>query len=317
MAAVSGPEAQVTQIVRRKAEALGEAGAAWLANLPDLIADLERRWSVRVEESLAGGTGAYVAKATTHDGLAVVLKLGLPDPQFADEVGTIARARGRGYVQLLAHDSDRHAMLLEALGPSMPTLDLPPETQLETLSRLLQQAWQVPRASTGTFAVARNKASLLDEFVGRVWQELDHPCSERVFAQALLYADRRAAAFDPDRCVVVHGDAAAANVLAVRTPRPGAETGFVFVDPDGFIGDPAYDLGVALRDWCPQLLASADPLPLALRYCRLLADGSGVDEQAIWEWGFLERVSTGLYVRSLDSGDLGQSHLATAELLIQ
>jgi streptomycin 6-kinase len=67
----------------------------------------------------------------------------------------------------------------------------------------------------------------------------------------------------------VHGDAAAANVLQVLAPREGAETGFVLVDPDGFVGDPAYDLGVALRDWCPQLLASGDPLTLARHYRRL------------------------------------------------
>ncbi len=104
---------------------------------------------------------------------------------------------------------------------------------------------------------------------------------------SIAVTERRAAAFDPYRCVVVHGDAAARNALQVLAPRVGAETGFVFVDPDGFIGDPAYDLGVALRDWCPQLLASADPLSLARSYCRLLADGSGVDEQARWSttWG--------------------------------
>ena len=135
-----------------------------------------------------------------------------------------------------------------------------------------------------------------------------------MLAQALLYAGRRAAAFDPDTCVVVHGDAAAANALQVRAPRAGAETGFVFVDPDGFIGDPAYDLGVALRDWCPQLLASNDPQSLARRYGRLLAAGSGVDEQAIWEWGYLERVTTGMYVWSLEHQD--RAHLDSAELLI-
>ena len=172
----------------------------------------------------------------------------------------------------------------------------------------------MPRSET--FASPLNKASALHQFVDQLWEDLDSPCSEHVVAQALLFAGRRAAAFDPDRCVVVHGDAAAANALQVLVPREGAETGFVFVDPDGFIGDPAYDLGVALRDWCPQLLASDDPLSLARRYCRLLADGSGVDEQAIWEWGFLERVTTGLYVRSLGEGELGPSHLDTAELLI-
>ena len=160
----------VTPIVRRKAEALGGLGEAWLASLPDLIADLERRWSVRVGQPLAGGTSAYVAQALTRDGVDVVLKLGLPDPQFADEVGTIARARGCGYVHLLAHDAGRHTMLLEALGPSMTTLGMAPEAQLETLCRLLRQAWDVPRAVTGRHASAVDKASGLNRFTRRFAQ---------------------------------------------------------------------------------------------------------------------------------------------------
>ncbi len=179
----------------------------------------------------------------------MVLKVGLPDPQFADEVGTIARARGRGYVQLLAPDVSRHAMLLEALGPSMATLDMTPEAQLEVMCRLLHQAWEVPRAVTGRYAEPVDKAGGLNEFLGGFSAELDRPCSE---------------------------------------------SGCVFVDPVGFIGDPAYDLGVTLRDWCPQLLASDDPQSLARRYCRLLAGGSGLDEEAIWERGFLDLVTTGL-----------------------
>ncbi|MHB8298027.1 MAG: hypothetical protein ACYDDW_05545, partial [Dermatophilaceae bacterium] len=47
--------------VREKAAQLGDAGAAWLSGLPELIADLERRWSVTTGEPLTGGTAAYVA----------------------------------------------------------------------------------------------------------------------------------------------------------------------------------------------------------------------------------------------------------------
>jgi streptomycin 6-kinase len=68
----------------------------------------------------------------------------------------------------------------------------------------------------------------------------------------------------------VHGDAQPPNALRVLASRVGAETGFVFVDPDGFVGDPTYDLGVALRGWCPQILAGGGR-PLAERYCSLLA----------------------------------------------
>jgi streptomycin 6-kinase len=149
---------------------------------------------------------------------------------------------------------------------------------------------------------------------GRLWEELGRPCPERVIARALSYANRRAAAFDPDRCVVVHGDPHPGNALRVPAPRPGAESGYVFVDPDGFLADPAYDLGVVLRDWCAELLAGDAPA-LARRYCRLLAGHSGVDEAAIWEWGYLERVSTGLFVAGLGEHELARPYLHTALLL--
>ena len=52
----------VHPVVRLKAVSLGAAGQAWLDALPDLVAELERRWSVTVDQSLAGGTAAYVVE---------------------------------------------------------------------------------------------------------------------------------------------------------------------------------------------------------------------------------------------------------------
>jgi streptomycin 6-kinase len=313
---VSGAAVQVQPVVRAKARSLGAAGAAWLDRLPGVVAELERRWSVQVVESLTGGTSAYVGLARATDGDDVVLKVSVPDPGFADEIGTLERASGRGYVRLLAYDEAEHAVLLEALGTSLDRSGLPPEEQIAVMSRLLAQAWSVPRTATGRSAESICKASGLAELVRRLSGDLDHPCPPQVVDRALQYADRRAAAFRPDACVLVHGDAAPANALAVRAPRPGAETGYLLVDPDGFVGDPAYDLGVALRDWHPQLLAVDDPGRLARRYAELLAAGSGLDAQEIWEWGYLERVSTGLYALAFGADDLARPFFRTAELLL-
>jgi streptomycin 6-kinase len=40
-----------------------------------------------------------------------------------------------------------------------------------------------------------------------------------------------------------------------------------------------------------------------------------MDEQAIWEWGFLERISTGLYAHSLGAVELGEPFFASAQAL--
>lgn len=270
-----------------------KGGDRWLADVPATIAALEDRWGITVGERLAGGTASYVATAVTATGEQVVVKISVPGVDFGREVRTLRAAAGRGYVRLLAADLDRNAALLEPLGGSLSGSGLPPERQLAVLADLLPLAWAVPADRLAP----TDKAAELAEIVGAFGRSA-------VVDEALRCAGRRSAGFDPDRCVVLHGDAAAANVLR----RPG--DGWVFVDPDGFVGDPAYDRGVAVRDWCAELLAAADPRPLLRSYCLVL----GGDPDATWDWGFLERVSTGLYVASL-GGD-GGPHLDSAARLL-
>ena len=306
---------QVPALVRQKAASLGKEGEAWLAGLPELIAHLEQRWSVTVGEALSGGSAAFVARVQTADSGEAVLKVALPDPHFQAQAQVLERAQGRGYVRLLAADLEHSALLLEALGPSMEQLGMPAERQLETLCAMLTRAWEVPPLVQPTQLAAEAKARELHALVSRLWVELGRPCPDEVFSQALRFADRRAAAAAPERAVLVHGDPHPANALQVTKARVGAEAGFVFVDPDGFVAEPAYDLGVVLRDWCSELLAG-DASAVARRYCHLLASHTGVDEQAIWEWGFLERVSSGLYALAFGAEELGRPFLVTAGMLL-
>ena len=48
----------VPEVVRNKAAAAGATG--WLRDLPELVAALEREWSITVGEPYTGGTEAYV-----------------------------------------------------------------------------------------------------------------------------------------------------------------------------------------------------------------------------------------------------------------
>jgi streptomycin 6-kinase len=80
----------------------------------------------------------------------------------------------------------------------------------------------------------------------------------------------------------VHGDVHQWNAL-----RSG--DGFKLVDPDGLVAEAEYDLGIVMRE-DPLELLQGDPMDRARR----LAELSGLDATAIWEWGVVERVSTGL-----------------------
>ena len=301
----------VSPAVRAHAAAV-PGGAAWLAGLPRLLSALEQRWEVRITEWVPGGTTSVVARATTRDGRPVVIKAAVPGGWFDDQARTLAVADGNGYVRLLAYDSGRHAALLEALGPTLHDSGLSPAAQLSILGRLVRRGWRTPPVPEQ----ARDKAAELAQLVLRLWDQLGHPCSEQVVEQALTCARRRSAAFDPQDAVVLHGDAAVANAARVLAPRNGTEDGFVLLDPDEFVGDRTYDLGVAVRDWCTQLLAAAAPAHLFGDWCRTLADVTSTDPAAVSDWGYLERVSTGLYALSLTAQDDALEHLRSAQVLV-
>ena len=88
----------------------------------------------------------------------------------------------------------------------------------------------------------------------------------------------------------------------------------VFGIPGGAIL-PAYDLGVVLRDWSGHVEAPGGRARLE-GWCELLAARSGVDATRIWEWAFLERVSSGLYILAIGAPRAGAPFLRAAELLL-
>lgn len=307
---MSGRDVHVPGLVRQKALAQGAEGRRWLDRLGRLIAELERAWGLTVGATLHGGSGSYVAAAKTGAGDDAVVKIEMPPYEsFAGEVRTLLAAGGRGYARLLNRDEERHAMLQERLGPSLEESGLPVPARVEILCATLQSAWDVPPPAG--LQTGAEKARWLSGFVAAAWEETNRPCSRRVVEQALAFAEAREAAFDPAASVLVHGDAHDANALRA-TERTRGRSKFKFVDPDGILAEPAYDLGILMREWSEELLGP-DAARLGRERCARLARLTGVDPRAIWEWGFVERVSTGLLVAQLGTEKLGREMLDVAK----
>ncbi len=291
--------------VRRRAAALGAAGRAWLDTLPDLATDIAQDWGLTLGTVFSGGTSALVMEATTATGQPAVLKLQLPDgPSFENELEPLLLAQGRGYVRVLRHDRPRRALLMEPLGRRLSQMGLSPDAQMAIICATLKEAW-IPAAPQAWLSTGADKARWLSASIQTWWEDLGRPCPEAVIARAVAHAETRAAAYDPERSVLVHGDAHGENVLE----RAG---GFVLVDPDALFGERAYDLAIPMREWSAELLAG-DPLALGRARCHRLAQFSGLDPEAIWQWGFVERVSTGLYLQTLTFEPQGREMLKVAQ----
>ncbi len=291
----------IPEAVRAKAMTAGVGD--WLDALPGLIHELETDWSMTVGAPYDEGTEAYVAAAELGDGTPAVLKLVVPrdDHSTRNEVTVLQLADGRGCAKLLRHDLDRDALLMERLGPSMHRLGLPLAERQRLLTDAASQLWR-PAPGSG-LPTGADKAQWLIDHILKSWDELDRPCSERAVEHAVACAERRLAAHDDERAVLVHGDVHEWNALR-------ADRGFKLVDPDGLVAEPEYDLGVLMRE-DPLELLEGDPRERAER----LAGWCGLDAEAVWEWGVVERVSTGLVATRIGLQPIGSQMLSAADQL--
>ncbi|NNE75025.1 MAG: phosphotransferase [Acidimicrobiales bacterium] len=292
---------EIPEIVRTKATVHG--ADAWLSDVPDLVTELAAAWHLTVGAALPGGTEALVLEVTQRDGAQAVLKLLVPRPgdHAEREARVLGLVGGDGCAELYHHDVDRHALLLERLGPSLFDLQLPFEKRLPILCDAARRVWRP--ASADGFMTGAAKARWLIDFITTTWADLDQPCSEAAVDHAVDAAERRAAAHDDDRAVLVHGDVHQWNTLQT-------DAGYKLIDPDGLWAEAEYDLGILMRE-DPIELMQGDPMDRA----HWLAHRTGCDSAAIWEWGVAERLSTGLLATRIGLQPEGRQMLAASDTI--
>ncbi len=287
---------RIPVIAQDRARSGGPAGVAWLDTLDDLAAGLARDWNITFGEPLHGGSEALILPATLADGSEAILKAIIPGAEtWESEVAVLRAANGRGYARLYQHDVARRAVLVERLGPALITTNLPVDEQIRIICDTLREAWQCPPDGL-TLMTGAEKADSLVVFIDEMLALTGQICHPRTIELAREYARRRRDAFDAATALVGHGDSHHGNLLSVPGSDPAT---YRFVDPDGLFIEPAYDAGLCLRSWTDELLAG-DPVSLAHQRTELLASHTGLEPQPIWEWGYIERISTGLLLHHLN-----------------
>ena len=312
---MTSQDEQIARVVAATRAAVGEhpALAPVLDGLADLLGELVQRWSLTLGEVYGEGLGMPVVAVDAADRPAV-LKLGRAGPAFTAQVATLEAAQGRGYAAVLGSDVARGAVLLERLGPSLASSRLAPSAQVDHLATALRLAWELPVTLAPPVAPGEDKAAQLAGIVRRFRQGDDDDRWGPVLDRAHELARHLSATRDPARDVLCHGDPHPGNALQAKgIPR------FKLVDPDGFRCEPEYDVGVTVRDFSREVLASRDHATAAARHdalCDLAADLTDTDPERVRQWAFVERVTTGLYLRWFNDDETAESFLDAATVLL-
>lgn len=264
--------------VQSQLELYGDTGSAWLAGLPALIAECERRWLLTVQPPFAELSYNFVAPAMTADGVPVVLKLGVPNPELTSEIEALRLYDGRGICRLIHSDAGRGILVLERLQPGVMLSTLADDEQATAIAaKVMRQLWR-PAPPDHPFPTTAKWAKGLErlraEFGGGTG-----PFPAKLVEQAeRLYSDLLASAAEP---VLLHGDLHHFNILnAERQP-------WLAIDPKGVVGEPAYEIGALLRNPADELVLNRR---VQARRVEQLAEALELDRARILGWGIAQAV---------------------------
>ena len=274
----------------------GSPRRVWMAALPEIVAELSRRWSLEVGRPYQpGGCASWVAPAVDEAGAHVVLKVGWRHAEAEHEAEGLRAWRGEGTVRLIdAHlFEDTSALLLERCEPGTALSDVLPALEQDVVvAGLLRRVWIEPPPGHPFRPLPIMCDRWADEFeqndaASDPRLRLD-PGLARVGIELFRALPRTA-----DRTVLLYTDLHPENILAAQREP------WLAIDPKPYVGDPAYD---ALQHMLnhPDRLAT-DPAGLVRRMAGLLS----LDPSRLRDWLFARSVQ-----ESIDAPNLREVAIA-------
>jgi len=265
--------------------------AQWLASLPQVVADVADRWTLRVGEPFEpGGQCSWTAPAAGAGGEDLVLKVAFrfSGEEERDEAAGLRCWDGNGVVRLHAASAgeSEYVLLMERCLSGTPLGQVLPEPQQDAVvASLLGRLWAQPHSGYPFRPLAQMCAAWADEFeagyasLAGVADRLDPGLAR---AGIGLFRELPASAGSQ---VLLCTDLHAENILASQREP------WLVIDPKPYVGDPAYDVLQHMLN-CEDRLA-ADPAALAERMAGL----AGLDAGRVRLWLFARAVQ-----ESIDSG---------------
>jgi streptomycin 6-kinase len=264
-----------------------EGGYSFLRTLPASIAEASARWrltNIQPSPTLSYNFVAFANRGSEQ----VVLKMGVPNPEFKSEMAALRLFNGEGACHLLESDEEKYWMLLERLRPGLMLATLADDEEAtEIAAEVMQKIWR-PLESGDMLIDLQSQVVGLQSFiklsdwfsgVKRLRARFNGgtgPLPERLVDRV----ERSVQDFfvESHRPVLMHGDFHHFNVLS-------SERGWLIIDPKGVTGPACYEAGPLLSNPWVDLSSGADYRRMTRHRIDILHEHLGFERERIREWG--------------------------------
>jgi streptomycin 6-kinase len=224
-----------------------------------------------------------------------VLKIQWPHRESEYEATALELWDGDGVVRLLAHDEERHALLLERCRPGTYLRELDADAGLGVLIGLLPRLW---KPAGPPFRSLADEAAWWAGYIRADWDEAGRPFEEELVDAAVAALEELAPTQGEQ--VLIHQDLHADNVLAAQREP------WLVIDPKPLVGEREFSLAPIIRSFelghsGRAVVERLDRLSSELGLDRERARGWALGQTIAWSSG----------------GEFHASHVETARWLVQ
>ena len=264
----------------------GERGRHWLSNLPEIVGEMAKKWSLAVENPFPNLTYNYVAPCVCADGSRAVLKIGLPeenDSVIFGEAKFLKITGGSGAVKLLQFDADYRALLLERLLPG------------ENLAKLCQRNDQ--EATVIAVDIMRkicrqppknHDFPILENWINKLQTAAETKFPVRLVTKARNYFEELSDASNQN--LLLHGDLHHENILSAERES------FLAIDPKGVVGNIGYEIGVFLNNQRRLIWARQNLQEILAERVEQFAESFEIEPRNLRRWAFVQAVLAAWWV---------------------
>jgi streptomycin 6-kinase len=225
----------------------------------------------------------------------VVLKIQWPHRESEHEAAALELWDGDGAVRLLAHDDERHALLLERCRPGTYLGELDAHAGLEVLIGLLPRLW---KPAGPPFRSLAEEAGWWAGYIRPEWEEAGRPFEEDLVDAAVSVLEELAPTQGEQ--VLIHQDLHGDNVLAAeREP-------WLVIDPKPLAGEREFGLASIIRS----VELGHSERAVVDRLDRLSSE-LGVDRERARGWALGQTIAWSF------GSELQRTHVETARWLLR
>jgi len=282
---------------RRTQEVHGEKGAAWLNTIPGLLEKYSVEWNVKLLRTHPNLSYNFVVEASSKAYGRVFIKLSVPGLEVESEILALKHFDGNGCVRLLEHSIDDGIFLLEKVEPGSTLAEYTHNGRDSEAVVICTEVIKRLHSSSTPEKRMLSVDSLEDRLPGFQSLKAQVRKGEAPFEiQILEHAEEEYASLlsSTQKKVLLHGDLHHFNLLS------STQSGWLAIDPQGVIGDPAFEVAAFIRNPFPGIMKLNDVRTLMKCRIESFSELLEMDRRRILGWSFAQTI--------LASGWLFQDH---------